>query len=161
MQSSLKLGVTVALAAAKIENQSGIAKASISLERKWKTRAKKAQQKGETCQILILFFASKGRAAKKRPTSEILWLKRKILALMPRHLWFWDIYLALQFLIKTLAWLSEILRVDRMGNFCSLGQEKKEGKKKSLSKIKFYKSFVAFPVRKGGDCSSHTAVSSF
>ena len=80
---------------------------------------------------------------------------------MPRHLWFWDIYLALQFLIKTLAWLSEILRVDRMGNFCSLGQEKKEGKKKSLSKIKFYKSFVAFPVRKGGDCSSHTAVSSF
>ena len=94
-------------------------------------RKKRHSKRGETCQILILFFASKGRAAKKRPTSEILWLKRKILALMPRHLWFWDIYLALQFLIKTLAWLSEILRVDRMGNFCSLGQEKKRKVKRS------------------------------
>ena len=126
MQNSLKLGVTVALAAAKIENQSGIAKASISLERKWKTRAKKAQQKGGNLPNSHLIFCIKRQSSQKKANFWNPLAETENPGFdAARRLWFWDIYLALQFLIKTLAWLSEILRVDRMGNFCSLGQEKK------------------------------------
>ena len=94
-------------------------------------RKKGTAKGGETCQILILFFASKGRAAKKKANFWNPLAENGKSWLWCRAICDFEIYLALQFLIKTLAWLSEILRVDRMGNFCSLGQEKKRKVKRS------------------------------